>query len=160
MVSTYGSNFRRRTVLLTDTFSNSRRCPLTRESSLIWLPTKSSLQLEHPNSHSCKMFHLSLSLSLRNCVFSFEWQANGIEVRPIISSIRKVRFLCNFTSLAFEKYCLVVPVFFKYKFTFGKKNLKEKNKFFWSKKNCKFQIMSIIVRRSGHLRIESQKYIY
>ena len=35
LVSAYGSNFRMRTVLLTDTFSNSRGCPLTRELSPI-----------------------------------------------------------------------------------------------------------------------------
>ena len=31
---------------------------------------------------------------------------------------------------------------------------------FWSEKTCKFQTLSIIVRRSIHLHTESQKYMY
>ena len=43
--------------------------------------------------------------------------------------------------------------------TNGEKFLKRRTNFLqW--KNCKFQTMSIIVRRSIHLHIESQKYMY
>ena len=79
LVSAYGSNFRRRTVLLADTFSNSRGCPLTRELSPIKFTT---------NPHSYKIYVSSFTFSPR-FVFSFVWQANGIEMRPILCPIKK-----------------------------------------------------------------------
>lgn len=102
LLSTYGSNFRRRTVLLADTFPDS--LILTRELSPLRLTTKSSLfflKLEHPNSHSYKI-SVYLSLSARNLCFRSCGKANSIEVRPILCSIRKIRFLCNFTGPPLE----------------------------------------------------------
>ena len=106
LVSAYGSNFRRRTVLLATTFSNSRGCPLTRELSPIKFTT---------NPHSYKIYVSSFTFS-PTFVFSFVWQANGIEMRPILCPIKKIRFLCNFTGPPQEKCCITFSVFFKYKY--------------------------------------------
>ena len=132
LVSAYGSNFRRRTVLLADTFSNYRGCPLTRELSPIKLTT---------NSHSYKIYVSSFTFSPK-FVFSFVWQANGIEMRPILCSIQKIRFLCNFTGPPLENCCIFflsfsntnIPVI-----KFGEKILKEKNKCFEVKKLVNFK---------------------
>ena len=129
-MSAYGSNFRRRTVLLADTFSNSRGCPLTRELSPIEKTT---------NLHSYKIYVSSFTFSLK-FVFSFVWQANGIEMRPILCSIQKIRFLCNFTGPPLEKCCIFSLSFSNTNIIkFGEKILKEKNKCFEVKKLVNFK---------------------
>lgn len=112
------------------------------------------------NSHSYKIYVSSFTFSPK-FVFSFVWQANGIEMRPILCSIKKIRFLCNFTGPPLEKCCIFFLSFSNTNIIkFGEKILKEKKKCFEVKKTCKFQTLSIIVRRNIHLHTESQKYMY
>lgn len=72
--------------------------------------------------------------------FSFVWQANGIEMRPILCSIKKIRFLCNFIGPPLEKCCIFFLSFSNTNIIkFGEKILREKNKCFEVKKLVNFK---------------------
>ena len=74
MVTAYGNNSRKRTALLTDTFFNSRGCPLTRELTVPqttsgWgvgiavfnRPFPGCLLPLFQNESNCETFHMKMS---------------------------------------------------------------------------------------------------
>ena len=112
-------------------------------------------KLEHPNSHSYKI-SVYLSLPARNLCFRSCGKTSSIEVRPILCSIRKIRFLCNFTGPPLENFAqLFQSVSNTNIIKFREKILKEKNKFFAVKKivnfkRCRLQYVAVYLCTLNH----------